>query len=98
MAQHFEEFYSDTFGCLMKQIRSNTARKIFDAGHTVYFHPSKMRFDNPWQSPVPMSRDSWDSGSETAAIDPFDNACNHYRFYNCDSERGKDIHYFIQIK
>lgn len=98
MAQHFEEFYSNTFGCVMKQVGAHMARKMFNEGHTVYFHPSKMRFDNVWQSPIPISKESWEHNIVISSIDPFDNACNHFRVYNCDSERGKGIHYFIQVK
>lgn len=98
MAQHFEEFYSNTFGCLMKQVNVVKARKLFNEGHTVYFHPSKMRFDNPWQSPIPISKSNWEGNIEVLSVDPFENACNYFRINNCDSERGKGIHYFIQVK
>ena len=97
MAQHFEEFYSNIFGCLVRQVGLHKARKLFDEGHTIYLHPSKMRFDNMWQSPIPISKETWKQGA-ALGIDPFDNARNHFRVYNCDSERGKGIHYFIQVK
>ena len=98
MAQHFEEFYSDTFACLMKQVSLPKARRLFNEGHTIYLHPSKMRFDNVWQSPIPISKKDWDNNIADAAIDPFDNVCNHFRVYNCNSDSGKTIHYFIQVQ
>lgn len=98
MTQHFEEFYSNTFGCRMKQIGLRKAHKLFNEGHTIYIHPSKMRFDNMWQSPILISKKDWEHNIVTSSIDPFDSACNHFRVYNCDGERGKGIHYFIQVK
>ena len=98
MSQHFEAFYSSTFECMMKQVGAYKARKLFDEGHTVYLHPSKMRFDNAWQSPVPVSKELWEHNMIISSVDPFDNACNHFKVYNCDGERGKGINYFIQVK
>lgn len=96
--RHFEEFYSNTFNCTMKQVNVKKARRLFNEGHTVYLHPSKMRFDNVWQSPIPISKDYYDKAIiGNFAAEPFDNAINHFVYYNCDGERGKGVHYFIQV-
>ena len=86
-----EKFYSSTLRCTVKQINKTSARKRFENGETIYFHPSKMRFDNPWQNPVDVQKNGrWFKDYS------FDTICNYFENYNCDSERGKYIHFFVK--
>lgn len=73
------------------QINKTAARKRFENGETIYFTPSKMLFDNPWQYPVNVQKnDKWFKDYS------FDKICNQYEYYNCDAERGKYIHFFVR--
>lgn len=86
-----EKFYSNTLRCTVKQINKTSARKRFENGETIYFTPSKMLFDNPWQYPVNVQKkDRWFKDYS------FDTICNYFENYNCDAERGKYIHFFVK--
>lgn len=87
----FGEFYSQTFGWVMKQVNKTTARKLYEQGKTVYVMPCNMRFDNMWQSPCPMNKER-----EADSTDCFDGRIQHFIYYNCDSERGKYPCYFVK--
>lgn len=90
---HYEPFYSETLKASMLQVTKTQAKKLFEQGETIYLHPCKMRFDNVWQPPIPISIDriknefGWDFGKYV----------NNFEVYNCDGERGKYTHFFIQI-
>lgn len=86
---HYEPFYSETFKASMLQVTKTQAKKLFEQGKTIYLHPCKMRFDNVWQSPIPISDSTWDSWD-------FDKYVSNFEVYNCDGERGKYAHFFIQ--
>lgn len=86
-----EKFYSSIMKCTVMQINKTAARKRFENGETIYFTPSKMFFDNPWQYPVNVQKnDKWFKDYS------FDKICNQYEYYNCDAERGKYIHFFVK--
>jgi len=83
-------FYSNVLKCRVKSIQKRTARKLYEFGVQIYLHPCKMRFDNPWQPPLPYRLGEYDDNRS------FDEICNAFRYYNCDSERGKYIHFFVK--
>ena len=87
-----ENFYSGTFKCTIQQINKKAAKKYFEAGKAIFLQSSNMRFDNFWQSPCEVKKDSISHfyGSSFEAF------CNEYKYYNCDSERGSYIHFFIR--
>lgn len=66
------------------------ARKIYGDGNTVYLIPDKMRLDNAWQSPCPISKK--DNGGDRE----FDTRVNEFQYYNCDNERGRVVKYFVE--
>ena len=84
-----ETFYSNKLQKTVKQVNKTTARKLWNKGVSIFLHPSKMRFDNPWQQPYLTSK------STNNVSEDFDQVHNDYRYYNCDSERGKYIHFFV---
>lgn len=86
-----EVFYSHDLKCRVKQISKRTARKLWDEGREIYFHSSNMMFDNMWQHPMPASKDGYTFVGYT-----FDLVCADYKYYNCDNERGKYIHFFVK--
>ena len=86
-------FYSETLKASVLQVTKTQAKKFFEQGKTIYLLPSKMEFDNIWQSPLPFSishlkgEPNWD----------FSKYIGFYEIYNCDRERGRWVHFFIQI-
>ena len=88
-----EIFYSHDLKCRVKQISKRTARKLFDDGKEIYFHSSNMSFDNMWQSPMPAYKNGCSFVGYT-----FDQVCSSYECYNCDSERGNYIHFFVKAE
>ena len=71
------------------RIDKKKARIKFNAGNTIYLIQDMMRLDNAWQSPCPI--DIEESGEKD-----FDKLINAFRYYNCDSERGHGVKYFIK--
>jgi hypothetical protein len=50
-----------------------------------------MMFDNVWQHPMPALKDGYSFVGHT-----FDTVCDSYETYNCDSERGRYIKFYIK--
>lgn len=86
-----ERFFSHDLKCNVQQIQKRTARKLYNDGVTIYLHPSKMRFDNAWQSPMPANK------NQNTSNWTFDLLCADYKYYNCDNERGKTVHFFVDV-
>jgi len=87
-----EKFYSHAFKCMIQQINKTAAKKYFEAGKAIFLQSSNMEFDNFWQSPCEVTKERIVSYYDSS----FEAFCNEYRYYNCDSERGKYIHFFIR--
>jgi hypothetical protein len=86
-----ERFYSNDLQCEVQQIQKRTARKLYDAGKTIYLHPCNMRFDNAWQTPMPANR------NQKTYDWTFDILCDDYKYYNCDYERGYYIRFYVKV-
>jgi len=71
-----------------KQVNKTTARKLFDAGESIYLHPCNMMLENAWQLPF--------SCSNKNNVD-FDNLVNTYTYYNCLQELGSYANFFTEI-
>lgn len=72
------------------RIDKRKARIKFNEGKAIFLIPDMMRLENAWQSPCPISN------NELSAIGTsFDNHVNDFMYYNCDSERGRGVKYFI---
>lgn len=82
-----EEFYSRSLECVVEKITKRIAKRIYEDGGEVYLHPSNMPFDSMWMLPLNISLYSCDGAD-------FDAILNEYRYYNCDKERGRYIHFF----
>lgn len=95
----------------MRKITKAKARKLYDAGQTIYFHTNKLSWNNPWQNPCPVTKDFDDersrkelnerwptdhNGNPNKWIPQFDLHVNEYSFYNCDNERGNVVIYLIK--
>lgn len=73
----------------VKQIQKRTAKKLYDQGKTIYFQASNLRPFGVWQSIMLVT-------SKQEEIS-FENLCNEYTWYNCDSERGKYINFYQSL-
>ena len=85
-----EAFYSSSLKCRMKQIDKRVARKAYDAGYTIWLQPSNLIFDNVWHYPASVSKNGYSYSGYT-----FEQVCNYYQAFNCDAQRGRYIHFFI---
>jgi hypothetical protein len=85
-------FYSHDLKNQVKQINVRTAKKLFEMGKNIFLQSSNINFDNVWQKACEISKDRL-TYNET-----FDTVCNAYMYYNCDSERGKYINYFVRVQ
>jgi len=66
------------------------ARKLYCEGRKIYLLPSKVRFclDAPFMAPYEIS---WESCNGK----DFDKLVNEYKYYNCNEELGKIVHYYL---
>lgn len=88
-----EKFYSSTMGTMMQQVQKRTARNMFHEGEVIYLCPCNMRFDSAWQTPLAISNEVGMAHGYT-----FDQLCNNYEHYNCDSERGRYVCFYVKCK
>lgn len=70
-----------------KKINKAQARKIFNNFGTVYLLPSNMSTESNWGFPYGINQDE-----ELT----FEGAVNAFRYYNCNNELGRNVHYFIK--
>ena len=71
------------------RVRKNVARKLWCQKEIVFLLPCNLRVDNPWQPPYGVS------GNEYTE-EEFNKVCNGYSYYNCDKERGKYLHFYVE--
>lgn len=84
-----KSFWSDSLRKNVRQVRKDVAKKSFENFQTVYLMSSNMRLDNFWVHPCPINKNKgWERD--------FENILNEFSYYNCDSERGKYIHFFVE--
>lgn len=73
----------------LKQVSRQIARKTYNNGGIVFLQSCNMRWGNMWQTPCPISL-------HIHADRTFDYEVADYVYYNCDRERGRYPHYFIE--
>lgn len=73
----------------MKRINMRQARKLYNEGTAIYLLPSKIILGSVWFLPIRISLDSYDPGS-------FDAEVNTFRYYNCTTETGKRVHFYVE--
>ena len=73
----------------MKRINMRQARKLYNEGTAIYLLPSKAMPGSVWILPIRISLDSYDPGE-------FDAEVNTFRYYNCTTETGKRVHFYIE--
>lgn len=74
----------------VKQINKTIARKLYESGKTIYLQTSNFYPFGVWQNLMNVCKsDQVDSN--------FDYLCDSFRWYNCDNERGKYIHFYCDV-
>lgn len=69
-----------------KRIHGNTARMLHKDTDTVVFClPCNMNPENVWMHPSPIDKE-----------EDFKKFVNHYSFYNCNSETGQTVAFYIK--
>ena len=68
------------------RVNKTKARQKYNEGKTIYLIQDMMRLDNAWQHPCPIDN----KGGKD-----FDAVVDEFKYYKCDSERGREAKYFI---
>lgn len=93
MLRYPNPIYSNSLKKKIKQINKTQARKLYEAGETVYLLPCLCRVDGVWVSPYPIDKEHavwWG--------DSFDSDVLSFTNYNCCSELGKYPIFFKEVK
>lgn len=84
-------FYKENY--TFTRIPKNKAKAAYNNGLTVVFCPCKLQPFGSWGLSMDMNKCNINCND----ID-FDKLCNEYEYYNCNSETGKYISFYIPIK
>ena len=74
----------------IKQIQKRTARKLFEAGETIYMQSSNFHPFGVWSQCIDIKKDINNS-------DSFDSIINNFEYYNCSSEQGLYTTFYKKI-
>ena len=85
----YNNFYSNKLQCKVKQITIRTAKKLFNQGKEIFLQSSNMHFESVWSGAMPLKKD-------TSFTSDFDYIVSDFKYYNCDNERGKRVHFFVR--
>lgn len=78
----------------VKQINKLTAKKLYNNGETIYMQTSNFAPFGVWQNLMTANvKEDIDN-----TVNQFEYLCDSFRWYNCDNERGKYIHFYQRIK
>jgi len=65
----------------IKQVQKRTAKKLFEAGETIYLQSSNMRPFGAWSTCVDINKEKADGETFEAIV-------NSFEYYNCSRETG----------
>ena len=72
-----------------KRINKTQAKNLYKNNKEVYLLPSNVRIGSKWIKPTKIKYND-------NVGDAFDSICNEYQFYNCNSEVGKNIWFYMR--
>ncbi len=73
------------------RISKRMARELYEYGYKVYFCPCNLNPENPcWSLGI------WENKYLWGQYEDFDKLCNEYTYYNCNSETGEYISFYIK--
>lgn len=93
MLRYSNPIYSNSLKKKIKQINKTQARKLYEAGETVYLLPCLCSVDGVWVTPYRIDKEHavwWG--------DSFDSDVLSFTNYNCCSELGKYPIFFKEVK
>lgn len=73
--------------CTLERISKKKAKKMFDAGATIYLQTSKFRPFGVWSQAMPIEK----------ADESFESVVNSFEYYNCGYEQGYYTHFYRKI-
>ena len=79
-------------GTPVKQVNKTQARELYDAGKTIYMHPSNMVLNGPWGGTCPIAKVD-DDGDPHA----FDSRVNSMEWY-MEPSLGRYTNFFVKIE
>jgi len=74
----------------LKQINKIEAKRLYSEGITVFLQSSNHIPFQPYQNVCPTSNHLFNTSIDST----FEIQCESYLYYNCDTERGRYLHYF----
>lgn len=97
MALRYSNKVLSILGKKAKQVNIKSAEKAYNDSKQLWLLPCNMMVDNHWQTPMPLnkadvSNNAFTSGSSFSAM------VNDYKYYNCDTERGKYPIFFVEVE
>ena len=73
----------------LKRVQKRTAERLFlQEGKRIYIIPHKCRIDNMWILPFEITK--------VHTLEGFRHVVSAYEYYNCNSELGKYVSYYIR--
>ena len=81
-------YYGETI--TIKQIQKRSAKKLFEAGETIYLQSSNFRPFGVWSQCMDIKKDIDNK-------DTFDSIINAFEYYNCSNEQGLYTTFYKKI-
>jgi len=82
------EYYGETI--TIQQVQKRTAKKLFDAGETIYMQACNMRPFGVWSTCYELNKEK--EGGST-----FESIVNSFEYYNCTAETGLYATFYKRI-
>ena len=82
----FNNYNDGTF----KKVTKTTAKKLFNAGITIYLLPCKANINSIWFSPYPFNIKQCENMD-------FQTIVNSFEYYNCNNEIGKYTAFYTEV-
>ena len=73
----------------VKQCNVLTAEKAYNNGKIIWLHPCNLKLKNVWQEPYTFQKSETNQENFTSLV-------NSFKYYNCDSQRGRRVIFFIE--
>lgn len=84
--------YSNFLKKKIKQINKTSAKKLYEAGETIYLLPCLCNVDGVWVTPYPISKENAVWWGQT-----FEDDVLSFTNYNCCSELGRYPIFFKEV-
>lgn len=82
--------YISNNGKTLKRISKTRAKTLYNQGNKVLFIPCKLNPFNMWGLGI------WENNQLDGQFETFEKLANAFEYYNCNSETGKYIAFYIE--